>query len=139
MERVTKSAEACLTALNIMTSLHMPKAVYIEDVIERILQYTKFHLQNTLYPQYDPVYRVNPKGGETLTSPNITHSPVIQHCSHLNACVFTRLEQVASINRPVAIVNLSTYRTIYKHIYIYISALSLHMLGFPRVMEFLDF
>lgn len=64
MERVTKSADACLTALNIMTSAHMPKAVYIEDVIERVLQYTKFHLQNTLYPQYDPVYRVDPHGGE---------------------------------------------------------------------------
>ncbi|KAG1944007.1 nipped-B-like protein A [Pimephales promelas] len=68
MERVTKSADACLTALNIMTSSHMPKAVYIEDVIERVLQYTKFHLQNTLYPQYDPVYRVNPKGGSLLSS-----------------------------------------------------------------------
>ncbi|MGH0126190.1 UNVERIFIED_CONTAM: hypothetical protein FKN15_005586 [Acipenser sinensis] len=63
MERVTKSADACLTALNIMTSIHMPKAVYIEDVIERVLQYTKFHLQNTLYPQYDPVYRVDHGGG----------------------------------------------------------------------------
>lgn len=63
MERVTKSADSCLTALNIMTSLRMPKAVYIEDVIERVLQFTKFHLQNTLYPQYDPVYRVDPHGG----------------------------------------------------------------------------
>ncbi|XP_036383992.1 nipped-B-like protein A isoform X2 [Megalops cyprinoides] len=68
MERVTKSADACLTALNIMTSPHMPKAVYIEDVIERVLQYTKFHLQNTLYPQYDPVYRVDPHGGGVLSS-----------------------------------------------------------------------
>uniref|UniRef100_A0A3Q2XW40 Nipped-B protein n=1 Tax=Hippocampus comes TaxID=109280 RepID=A0A3Q2XW40_HIPCM len=68
MERVTKSADACLTALNIMTSAHMPKAVYIEDVIERVLQYTKFHLQNTLYPQYDPVYRVDPHGGVLLSS-----------------------------------------------------------------------
>uniref|UniRef100_A0A8C2DVR2 Nipped-B protein n=1 Tax=Cyprinus carpio TaxID=7962 RepID=A0A8C2DVR2_CYPCA len=68
MERVTKSADACLTALNIMTSSHMPKAVYIEDVIERVLQYTKFHLQNTLYPQYDPVYRIDPKGGSMLSS-----------------------------------------------------------------------
>ncbi|XP_033973691.1 nipped-B-like protein A isoform X3 [Trematomus bernacchii] len=68
MERVTKSADACLTALNIMTSAHMPKAVYIEDVIERVLQYTKFHLQNTLYPQYDPVYRVDPYGGGLLSS-----------------------------------------------------------------------
>ncbi|XP_061757800.1 nipped-B-like protein A isoform X3 [Nerophis ophidion] len=68
MERVTKSADACLTALNIMTSAHMPKAVYIEDVIERVLQYTKFHLQNTLYPQYDPVYRVDPHGSGLLSS-----------------------------------------------------------------------
>nr|XP_020474285.1 nipped-B-like protein A [Monopterus albus] len=68
MERVTKSADACLIALNIMTSPHMPKAVYIEDVIERVLQYTKFHLQNSLYPQYDPVYRVDPHGGGVHTS-----------------------------------------------------------------------
>ncbi|XP_069028403.1 nipped-B-like protein B isoform X2 [Embiotoca jacksoni] len=68
MERVTKSADACLTALNIMTSPRMPKAVYIEDVIERVLQYTKFHLQNSLYPQYDPVYRVDPHGGGMYTS-----------------------------------------------------------------------
>ncbi|XP_051973110.1 nipped-B-like protein B isoform X2 [Xyrauchen texanus] len=68
MERVTKSADACLMALNIMTSARMPKAVYIEDVIERVLQYTKFHLQNTLYPQYDSVYRVKPHGGGTLSS-----------------------------------------------------------------------
>ncbi|XP_055007251.1 nipped-B-like protein B, partial [Boleophthalmus pectinirostris] len=68
MERVTRSADACLTALNIMTSPHMPKAVYIEDVIERVLQYTKFHLLNTLYPQYDPVYRVDPHGGGVHSS-----------------------------------------------------------------------
>ncbi|XP_075703710.1 nipped-B-like protein [Rhinoderma darwinii] len=68
MERVTKSADACLTAINIMTSPSMPKAVYIEDVIERVLQYTKFHLQNTLYPQYDPVYRVDPHGGGLMSS-----------------------------------------------------------------------
>ncbi|XP_066843203.1 nipped-B-like protein [Anser cygnoides] len=68
MERVTKSADACLTAINIMTSPNMPKAVYIEDVIERDIQYTKFHLQNTLYPQYDPVYRLDPHGGSVLSS-----------------------------------------------------------------------
>ncbi|XP_017585722.1 PREDICTED: nipped-B-like protein isoform X3 [Corvus brachyrhynchos] len=68
LETKTKSADACLTAINIMTSPNMPKAVYIEDVIERVIQYTKFHLQNTLYPQYDPVYRVDPHGGGVLSS-----------------------------------------------------------------------
>ncbi|GCB82713.1 hypothetical protein scyTo_0022069, partial [Scyliorhinus torazame] len=62
LERVTKSADACLTALNIMTSPNMSKAVYIDDVIERVIQFTKFHLQNTLYPQYDPVYRIDSHG-----------------------------------------------------------------------------
>ncbi|KFW91079.1 Nipped-B-like, partial [Phalacrocorax carbo] len=57
-----------LSPINIMTSPNMPKAVYIEDVIERVIQYTKFHLQNTLYPQYDPVYRLDPHGGGVLSS-----------------------------------------------------------------------
>ncbi|XP_032874665.1 nipped-B-like protein isoform X5 [Amblyraja radiata] len=65
MERVTKSADACLTALNIMTSPNMSKAVYIDDVIERVILFTKFHLQNTLYPQYDPVYRIDTHGSAT--------------------------------------------------------------------------
>ncbi|XP_066509612.1 nipped-B-like protein A [Hoplias malabaricus] len=68
MERVTRSADACLSALNVMTSARMPKAVYMEDVIERLLQFSKFHLQNTLYPQYDPVYRTDPSGGSMLSS-----------------------------------------------------------------------
>ncbi|KAK1883924.1 Nipped-B-like protein [Dissostichus eleginoides] len=66
MERVAKSADACLTALNIMTSPRMPKVVYIEDVIERVLQYSKYHLQNSLYPQYDPAYRGTPMEVSTL-------------------------------------------------------------------------
>ncbi|CAL8321731.1 unnamed protein product [Lota lota] len=65
IERVTNSADACLTALHVMTSLHMPKAVYIEDVIERVLQHTKFHLQATVYPHYDRAYRVEPHEGST--------------------------------------------------------------------------
>lgn len=76
MERVTKSADACLTALNIMTAAHMPKAVYIEDVIERVLQYIKFHLQSSLYPQYDPAYRADPHGGANFFSPKLQHQAI---------------------------------------------------------------
>lgn len=93
MERVTKSADACLTALNIMTAANMPKAVYIEDVIERVLQYIKYHLQNSLYPQYDPAYRVDPHGGASFFSPkqhqtiNITAiSSLLEH-THKNVTV----------------------------------------------------
>ncbi|KAJ8305636.1 hypothetical protein KUTeg_016181 [Tegillarca granosa] len=61
MERVGRSMDAALTALYIMTSPEMPKQVYLEDVIERIILFGKFQLHNTLYPEYDPVYRIDPK------------------------------------------------------------------------------
>uniref|UniRef100_A0A1A8PFT7 Nipped-B protein n=1 Tax=Nothobranchius rachovii TaxID=451742 RepID=A0A1A8PFT7_9TELE len=46
----------------------MPKVVYIEDVIERVLQFTKFHLLNSVYPQYDSSYRGDRHGGGTSKS-----------------------------------------------------------------------
>ncbi|XP_013407379.1 nipped-B-like protein B isoform X1 [Lingula anatina] len=64
MERVMRSVDASLTSLYVMTSPDMPKQVYLEDVIDRILILTKFQLLNTIYPEYDPVYRVDPKNKE---------------------------------------------------------------------------
>ncbi|XP_060588229.1 nipped-B-like protein B isoform X3 [Ruditapes philippinarum] len=61
MERVGRSIDAALTAIYIMTSSKMPKQVFIEDVIDRIVMFGKFQLQNTIYPEFDPVYRINPK------------------------------------------------------------------------------
>ena len=60
MEKVLAAVDAGLTALYIMTSPGMPKEVYIEDVIERVIRMTKMQLQNTIFPDYDPVYRVDP-------------------------------------------------------------------------------
>lgn len=61
MERIGRSIDAALTAIYIMTSPKMPKQVFIEDVIDRIVMFGKFQLQNTIYPEFDPVYRINPK------------------------------------------------------------------------------
>ena len=63
MERVMRAADAALTSLYILTSTNMPKRVYLEDVIDRIVIFTKYQLQNTIYPSFDPVYRVDPKKG----------------------------------------------------------------------------
>ena len=35
-------------------------------MIERCVKYSKFQLQNTIYPDYDPVYRTNNKGSSTM-------------------------------------------------------------------------
>jgi cohesin loading factor subunit SCC2 len=64
MERVMRAADASLTSLYIMTSPNMPKRIYLEDIIDRIVIFTKYQLQNTIYPSFDPVYRVDPKKGE---------------------------------------------------------------------------
>lgn len=61
MERVMRSMDAALSATYIMSAKNMPKQVYIEDVIERILLFGKFQLSNTIYPEFDPVYRIDKK------------------------------------------------------------------------------
>nr|XP_012141431.1 PREDICTED: nipped-B-like protein isoform X3 [Megachile rotundata] len=61
MERVQRAVDASLIALHIMTSSNMPKMVYLEDVIDRIVLFMKFQLQNTIYPSFDPVYKIDAK------------------------------------------------------------------------------
>ena len=61
MEKVLSGVDAALTALYVMTSPSMPKEVYIEDVIERISMMSKMQIVNTIYPEFDPVYKVDPK------------------------------------------------------------------------------
>ncbi|XP_066990577.1 nipped-B-like protein isoform X1 [Macrobrachium rosenbergii] len=61
MERIMRGMDASLTAMYIMTAPNMNKRVYLEDVIERCVQFTKFQLSNTIYPSFDPVYRLDSK------------------------------------------------------------------------------
>ncbi|KAK9497633.1 hypothetical protein O3M35_004324 [Rhynocoris fuscipes] len=61
MERVMRAVDASLTALYILTAPNMHKQIYLEDVIDRIIVFTKFQLHNTIYPAYDPVYRLQAK------------------------------------------------------------------------------
>ncbi|CAK9302581.1 unnamed protein product [Gordionus sp. m RMFG-2023] len=58
-ERVFRSADCCLTSLYVLTSSHISKKLFMEDVIEIIIQFTKYHLINTIYPEFDPVYKIN--------------------------------------------------------------------------------
>lgn len=62
MERVMRAVDASLTALYILTSPNMHKRVYLEDVIDRVVLFAKYQLHNTVYPSFDPVYRIDQKG-----------------------------------------------------------------------------
>lgn len=61
MERVMRAVDASLTSMYILTSPNMPKRIYLEDVIDRVVVFCKFQLVNTIYPSFDPVYRVETK------------------------------------------------------------------------------
>ncbi|KAJ2952749.1 hypothetical protein O0L34_g7104 [Tuta absoluta] len=58
LERVMCASDACLTSLYIMTASSIPKRVILEDVIDRIIMFIKFQLNNTIYCVFDPVYSI---------------------------------------------------------------------------------
>ena len=61
-ERILRSCEATLVILFIATSPQVPKQVQMEEAFETIITMTKFQLENNVYPEFDPVYRVDPSG-----------------------------------------------------------------------------
>lgn len=65
MERVMRAVDASLTTLYILTSPNMHKRVYLEDVIDRVVIFTKYQLLNTIFPSFDPVYRDSKDKGNT--------------------------------------------------------------------------
>merc|ERR1719410_1468616 len=56
-DRVNRAADCAVCAMHVMTSKNMKKRVFMDDVIDRIAQFVRFHLQNTVYPSFDPVYK----------------------------------------------------------------------------------
>jgi cohesin loading factor subunit SCC2 len=65
-ERVLRSLDAALAILHINTAPNMPKNVHQEESLEQIISVTKFHLENNIYPEFDPVYRAGTKEGGAL-------------------------------------------------------------------------
>ena len=61
-DRITRSADSALVILHIITAPNMPKKVYLEESVDQVLALTKFHLDNNVYPQFDPVYKAENKG-----------------------------------------------------------------------------
>ena len=90
LDRMLRSVEASLVVLNVLTSPSMPKLLYLEEVMDRIIRLTKIQLQNTIFPEYDLVYRDPDMKGTSLFQ--------IPSCAQL---LNTRLElQVASMIDP---------------------------------------
>jgi cohesin loading factor subunit SCC2 len=50
-----------------MTSHDMPKEVFLEDVIEKVVRLARTQLDHAIYPVFDPVYRADPKNKSKLS------------------------------------------------------------------------
>ena len=61
-ERILRSLDASLVILHITTAPHMPSAVQLEESIEQTINHASYHLNNNIYPAFDPVYRGETKG-----------------------------------------------------------------------------
>lgn len=80
-DRILRSADSALVILHIITAPDMPKKVHLEESMDQVLALTKFHLDNNVYPQFDPVYRAENKGQhKPLLSLHITSK--IMYVSH---------------------------------------------------------
>ncbi|KAL3316740.1 hypothetical protein Ciccas_004609 [Cichlidogyrus casuarinus] len=65
MERVMRSVQSSLVGLHLMTSVDMPREVYLEDFIQSSVQVVRFQFFNCIYPEYDPAYRTDNSGKGT--------------------------------------------------------------------------
>lgn len=63
---MVRAVESSLVALIVLTSPAMPKQLYLEEVINRVISLTKFQLKNNIFPEYDPIYRESDPNGEIL-------------------------------------------------------------------------
>ncbi|XP_071439398.1 nipped-B-like protein [Hetaerina americana] len=97
MERVMRAVDASLTSLYIMTSPNMPKRIYLEDVIDRVVLFTKYQLQNTIYPSFDPVYRVDYKAKDNYSNQRKKRAQAKEVREKSILTLYTKLHEVVAL------------------------------------------
>ncbi|KOB75611.1 Nipped-B-like protein [Operophtera brumata] len=96
--RVMCASDACLTALYVMTSPSMPKRIFLEDVIDRIIMFIKFQLNNTIYCLYTHAHESVTLLSELLGAHHLTDTTVL-HASTVGVSpffvenIFTKYDQ----------------------------------------------
>lgn len=59
VEKLLRAADCSIISLIIMTAPNISKELVIEDNIEQISAFCKLHLTETIFPHYDPIYKVD--------------------------------------------------------------------------------
>ncbi|KAK2556654.1 Nipped-B-like protein B [Acropora cervicornis] len=71
LERMVRAVESSLVVLIVLTSPSMPKQLFLEEVIDRVISLAKFELKNNIYPEYDPLYRETDSNESVLMMPKV--------------------------------------------------------------------
>ena len=61
-DRILRSLDASLIILHVTTAPKVSNEVQLEESIDQVISHTKYHLENNIYPEFDPVYRSDGKG-----------------------------------------------------------------------------
>lgn len=80
MERILRSLDATLLVLHVMTASRMPKKVYMEEVIELMVTLIRYHLQHNIFPEYDPIYKVESETKGTTSSFFVRFCLMFKYC-----------------------------------------------------------
>eukprot|EP00092_Neocalanus_flemingeri_P012891 GFUD01013887.1.p1 GENE.GFUD01013887.1~~GFUD01013887.1.p1 ORF type:complete len:2166 (+),score=648.36 GFUD01013887.1:182-6679(+) len=112
-ERVNRAADCAICAMNIMTSTNMNKRVYLDDVIDRIAQFIRFQLQNTIYPSFDPVYKEISKNKDAYIGSmkkKRNYAPSVKDRKILN--LYNRCHEIVSLMGELVHIQLLTDTTV---------------------------
>ncbi|CAG9827909.1 unnamed protein product [Diabrotica balteata] len=73
IEKVLATTDACLICMYIMTSKNMPKRVYLEELIHRVMNCINHIIANTILPAIDPTYTAENKTKENCQNSKVTY------------------------------------------------------------------
>ena len=77
-DRILRSLDASLIILHVTTAPKVSSEVQLEESIDQVISHTKYHLENNIYPEFDPVYRSDGKGeGEREGEERYVHIHVL--------------------------------------------------------------
>ena len=57
LSRIHRAIDAALLVLHIGTSPKISQRLHQDEAYERIVAMCRFHLENNIYPEFDPIYR----------------------------------------------------------------------------------
>ena len=104
-DRILRSADSALVILHVITSPKMPKKVHLEESVDQVLALTKFHLDKNVYPQFDPVYKAESKGGSIVCVTIISYVSSI--CTYL--CMYSASVYCASSVIRTSVIRILDY------------------------------